>query len=192
MGSQRVRRNWATEHECVRGTEDHLFIHHLKFVFLTIPCVGIIKSILQVRLGKMQWLIPKSHSSLLAEPRAKLSLKMTAKHFPPKTTWTSSFDSSQNSLHFKVMLIQHITTIKRCQLPAPNISECSPFLGRTWSSSLQSPFWLMIFLGDHSLQPLPDLPFARASLPTLCPLFVLLPSFFWEPWCLDLRTLGLD
>ena len=159
------RESDATEHERVRGTEDHLFIHHLKSVFLTIPCVGIIKPILQVRLGKMQWLIPKSHSSLLAEPRAKLSLKMTAKHFPPKTTWTSSFDSSQNSLHFKVMLIQHITTIKRCQLPAPNISECSPFLGQTWSCRVPSGWWFSLettlcSLFQICLSPELHLPFA--------------------------------
>ena len=72
------------------------------------------------------------------------------------------------------MLIQHVTNYQAFSAACTKgfLSQGQPFLSQIWSSCLQSPFWLMIFLGDPSLHPLPDLPFARASLCTLCLLFV--------------------
>ena len=78
------------------------------------------------------------------------------------------------------MLIQHVTNYQAFSAACTKgfLSQGQPFLSQIWSSCLQSPFWLMIFLGDPSLQPLPDQPFARASLCTLCLLFVFASFLF--------------
>ena len=72
----------------------------------------------------------------------------------PTTTWTSSFDSSQNSLHFKVMLIQHVTNCQalsaactKCFIfpsAALSLAELGPAAGRVpsgWWFSSGTPLW---------------------------------------------------